>query len=68
MNRAAWDEKRKDLMERLEHAEGQVHQLQGEVETCDYELVELRTEVCQAQEAKNRVDFTRGLLRWKGTR
>lgn len=46
-----------DLMERLEHAKGQVHQLQGKVETHDYELVKLYAEICQTQKVKNKVDF-----------
>lgn len=61
IDKAAWDEeKNDDLLDSLEHAVGQVQQLQGKVETLDCKLVELCVEVHQTQEAKNK--------RWKETR
>lgn len=65
MDKVAWHEESKDLTDKLEQVEGQVQQLQGEVEIHDCELSELHAEVCQAQEAHNKDDFMSKLLESK---
>lgn len=64
-DKVAWVEEKKNLMKWLVQSEGQVHLLQGGMETHGCELAELCDKVCRAQEAKNKDDFNLRLLELK---